>query len=178
MFLAFVQIQVALANMPEYIVSPRDFIPVPGNNSSAVELPIYAGRPSYLLNRYSSCWGSFVFPVSQVEVSGNSIKVMVVPDSTKNNLMKCTPMPPPSYHKIADIPALASGTYHLSYYEIPAHAFPPAESELPNYLITDFSFSVLAVKSVNSLSSWGLAILTLLLLLLGYTGLKMQRHRS
>ncbi|MCF6288149.1 MAG: hypothetical protein L3J53_02795 [Proteobacteria bacterium] len=178
-FLAFVQIQVSLANyLPEYIVSNRDFIHV--NELSAGDLPIYAGRQLYLLSNNFSCPNPITPTLYQVEVNGNSIKVLTwLKRAKKNSLVKCTPPPPRpfSYFDVADIPALASGTYHLNYYFIPSDiAFPPDESDLPDYLVTDFSFNVLAVRSIDSLSTWSLIVLTLLLFLMGHTGLKMQRR--
>lgn len=174
----FAQIQVSFAGLTDYIVSHRDFIPT---NISTVDLPIYEGRQFHLLSNTFSCLPSPPgSPLSQIEINGNNIKILIGVNATKRSrLVRCTPVPPPPYpyNKIADIPALAAGTYHLSYYFIPSNVtFPPDDSDLPNFLVTDFSFSVLAATPVNSLSRWSLVVLTLLLLLIGHTGLKMQRR--
>lgn len=174
-FLALVQIQVSLAGLPEFIVSPRDIILTPGPNNPILELPIYEGRSSYFLIRWASCFGDLPDPEDQeVIINGNDIKVFSrqLPSSTR-----CTPLPPPSYLNYAKIPALSIGIYNLSYYHLPSNVT-PNDDDLPNYLVYDLNFSVLAAINVDLLSTWGIASLTLLLLTIGFNGLKKQRRKT
>lgn len=173
--IALIQVQASLASLPNYIVSHHDFVPYPG--TTIQQMPIYEGKNSHLLVRLSPCFPPNIDPKHpDIIINGNEIKILNRLQSASN---KCTPPPPPSYFNYAELPALATGNYHLSLYLIPSDVeYPPNNTDLPNYLHHELDFEVFAVESVDTLSVWSLGLLILALLILGLSVFKKQDIRK
>jgi len=132
-------------------------------------IPPQADQSFSLWSRDSGCYTNnyTVEPEIEVNLDGNEVRVFNKLGQGGNTV--CVSPTPPRHLSRAQIEGLAEGNYNLSYYVVPFEdAFPPAPSDYPTYLITSFQFGVVgAPAAVDSTTNVGLALLTLLMLLIG-----------